>query len=47
MAWDVIAVVGLMLTTIGLWSIHPPVAIIAVGVVLVWVAKRGYERETK
>ena len=47
MIWDATAVVGLALTTFGLWSIYPPAALIAVGVLFVWVAKRGYERETR
>ncbi len=46
MIWDIITLLGLSITTFGLWLIYPPLALIGVGAVLVYIAKRGYKRDS-
>ena len=41
MIWELTALAGLALATVGLYLIHPPYAWLGLGVVLVWIGIRG------
>ena len=47
MIWELTALAGLIIAACGFYLAYPPLVWVAIGVLLVWIGVRGYQRSAR